>query len=66
MEKFLKKRLNQYEKWLEDKTISYSSKVIPITESVDISQWILPTEQVLSILKNAKSFARKVQGKRPC
>jgi ferredoxin len=57
MEQFLKKRLINYEKWLDDKTISYSSKVIPITISVDISQWILPTEQVLSILEKSESFA---------
>jgi ferredoxin len=57
MDQFLKKRLINYEKWIDDETISYSSKVIPIAESVDITQWVLPMEQALSILKNAKSFA---------
>lgn len=57
MDQFLKERLDNYEKWLDQKKISYSSKVVPITGSLDIKQWVLPTEQVLSILKKARSFA---------
>ncbi len=54
---FLEKRLAQYDEWLKKGQISFSSKVIPITESLSTKQWVLPTEQAIEILHNAKSVA---------
>lgn len=54
---FLEKRLVKYDEWLSKKQISCSSKVIPISESLEVKQWVLPTEQAAEILRNAKSIA---------
>ncbi len=54
---FLEKRLANYDKWLDKGQISSSSKVIPVSESIDTKQWVLPTEQVMEILSNASSVA---------
>lgn len=56
---FLEKRLVKYDEWLSKGQISCSSKVIPISESLSTKQWILPTEQVVEILRNTKSVAVK-------
>lgn len=54
---FLEKRIVKYDKWLNKGRISHSSKVIPISESFNAKQWVLPTEQVMEILRTAKSVA---------
>src|SRR5208337_1536811 len=36
---------------------SFSSKIVPIRESLSTQQWVLPSEQVLNILCNAQSIA---------
>jgi ferredoxin len=54
---FLEKRLSKYDEWLNKGQISFSSKVIPITESLNAKQWVLPGEQAMEILRNAKSVA---------
>jgi ferredoxin len=54
---FLEKRLVKYDEWLNKGQISYSSKVIPVSESFHAKQWVLPTEQAMGILRNAKSVA---------
>jgi len=54
---FLEKYLVKYDEWLNKGQISYSSKVIPISESFNTKQWVLPTGQVMEILRNAKSVA---------
>lgn len=54
---FLEKRLVKYDEWLNKGQISYSSKVIPISESFNAKQWVLPTEQVIKILRSAKLVA---------
>lgn len=56
---FLETRLARYDDWLSKGQISFSSKVIPVTESLNANQWVLPTEQALEILRNAKSVAVK-------
>jgi len=40
---FLEKYLVKYDEWLNKGQISYSSKVIPISESFNTKQWVLPT-----------------------
>jgi len=54
---FLDKRIAKYDKWLGKGQISSSSKVIPVSESFDAKQWVLPTEQVMEILTSADSVA---------
>jgi len=57
MDDFLKERLIKYDTWLEKGQISFSSKIIPVSESLSARQWVLPSEQVLDILRNAQSIA---------
>jgi ferredoxin len=57
MDDFLKERLIKYDDWLDNGQISFSSKIIPIRESFSATQWILPSEQVLAILRSARSIA---------
>lgn len=54
---FLEKRIIRYDEWLEKGQISYSSKVIPVSESFRTKQWVLPTEQVIGILQKGESVA---------
>jgi arginase family enzyme/ferredoxin len=54
---YLTGKLVQYDQWLEEGTISYSSRVIPVSESLDPKQWILPSEQAMDILQAAESVA---------
>jgi len=54
---FLEKYVTKYDEWLGKGKISFSSKVIPISESLDTKQWVLPTEQAMDTLRNAKSLA---------
>ena len=57
MDEFLKSFSDKYDKWREEGDFEFSSKVIPVKESLVTQQWVLPSEQVLEILKNARSFA---------
>ncbi|MBF0557726.1 MAG: 4Fe-4S binding protein [Nitrospirae bacterium] len=57
MDDFLKERLVKYDQWLASGTISFSSRVVPVGESLQAQQWILPAEQVKNILSDAKSIA---------
>lgn len=54
---FLDDRLARYDQWLSKGQISFSSKVIPVSESLRAQQWVLPTEQVMEILRGARSVA---------
>ncbi|MFZ2448150.1 MAG: 4Fe-4S binding protein [Syntrophobacteraceae bacterium] len=57
MDDHLKKYVVKYDKWLAAGKISHSSKVVPVSESFDAKQWVMPAEQVESILRNARSIA---------
>jgi hypothetical protein len=54
---FLEERLDRVDGWIQEGKIPFSSRVIPINESLSTQQWVLPTEQVIEILRNARSFA---------
>ncbi len=56
-EEALKKRLSTYDGWIRQGKIPYSSQVVPVQASLTVLQWILPTQQVFEILRNARSFA---------
>ena len=47
----------KYDQWLNSGKIDFSSKVIPINESIEAEQWVLPTEQALEILRKARTVA---------
>ena len=57
LDAFLEKRLTKYDRWMVKGQISFSSRVIPVSESLDAKQWIMPTEQVLRVLEAADSIA---------
>jgi ferredoxin len=54
---YLEERLKRVDRWIQEGKIPFSSKVIPINESLPTQQWVLPTEQVIGILRNASCFA---------
>ncbi len=54
---FLEDRLSCYDMWLREDLIQVSSRVVPVNESLKATQWVLPTEQALEILRNSRSFA---------
>jgi ferredoxin len=54
---FLEDRLARYDKWYREGKIPFSSRVIPVRESIEAKQWVVPTEQVLELLRNAHTFA---------
>lgn len=56
-DEFLAKRSKDYDEWLEEGKIPYSSKVVPVNQSLAADRWIMPSEQVLEFLRNARSFA---------
>jgi len=56
-DEWLEERLARYDGWIKDGKIPTSSKVIPLGEALSGQQWILPTQQVIEILRNARSFA---------
>ena len=53
----LEERLARYDRWVRERKIPFSSKVIPVRESLATQQWVVPTEQVIEFLRNARSFA---------
>jgi ferredoxin len=57
IDSFLEKRLTRYDDWLRSGQISFSSRVVPVTESLEARQWVLPSEQALEILRQAASVA---------
>lgn len=56
-DRFLEERFDRYNNWISEGKIPSSSRVIPIHESINSLQWVLPTNQVIEILRNTRSFA---------
>ncbi len=56
-DRFLTTRIDKYNKWLHDGGISFSSRVIPIAESVRARQTVFPTPNALEILNRARLIA---------
>jgi len=54
---FLEKYLEKYDKWMGAGDIPYASKVVPVRESLEAKQWVMPSEQALEILRKAKTIA---------
>lgn len=53
----LEKRMHMFDGWVKEGKIPSSSKIIPVQQSVSALQWVLPTQQVLEILRNSRSYA---------
>jgi ferredoxin len=49
--------LEKYDGWMKEGKIPYAGKILPIQEAFQSKQWILPTQQALQILRNARVFA---------
>jgi NAD-dependent dihydropyrimidine dehydrogenase PreA subunit len=56
-DQYLEDRLAKFDQWIKEGKIPASSKVIPLQESLSGLQWILPTQQVVEILRNMRTFA---------
>ncbi|MBI9092566.1 MAG: 4Fe-4S binding protein [Desulfobacterium sp.] len=54
---FLEKRVKTYDQWLERGEISFSSRVIPVSESIEAKKWVLPTDRAMEIVNSATSIA---------
>jgi len=54
MDEWLQKYIDKYDRFISEKKISFSSKVIPVNESLNQIQHILPSAQVEEILRNAE------------
>lgn len=54
---FLKKYVEKYDQWLAGNQVDFSSKVIPVNESLNSTRWILPSVQVLELLDGVTSIA---------
>ena len=53
---WLEERLDRYDTWVREDRIPFSSRVVPVRESVETRQWVVPTERVLDLVRNARSF----------
>ena len=54
---FLEERLIRNDSWMSEGKIPFSSKIVPVSESLSAEQWVLPSCQVLELLRNARSIA---------
>ncbi len=54
---FLDSTLAKYDAWQAEGKITNTAKVIPVGESISAKQWVMPSEQVLHFLRNARTFA---------
>ena len=53
----LEERMVKFDTWVKEGKIPSSSKIIPIQQSLSTLQWVIPTQQVVEILRNSRSFA---------
>lgn len=56
MDTNLKNYITKYDRWLSEKTISFSSKVVPVKESMEPVKHVLPSQQAGAILANAHTI----------
>jgi hypothetical protein len=54
---YIEKRLARYDRWVQEGRDPFSSKVVPVGESLATQQRLVPAEQVIEFLRNARSFA---------
>lgn len=56
-DEFLEKALQNLDSLMSEGRMSSAGKIIPIHESLDCLNWVLPTNQALEYIRNARSFA---------
>lgn len=56
-DEFLEKMIRKYDEWMTDGKIPVSSKIIPVNESLNDLEWVLPTNQAINILRNSRAVA---------
>jgi ferredoxin len=49
--------LEKYDGWMRQGKIPYAGKILPVREAFRLTQWILPTQQAIEILRNVRTFA---------
>lgn len=54
---YISTRIKKTEKTIKSGQLKYSSKVIPIRKAIIATQYVLPTQQAIKFLKEAKLFA---------
>ena len=54
---FLEKRIEKYDEWIKERRISFSSRIFPVNESLEVKQWVLPSEHAHKLLKSVDSIA---------
>ena len=54
---YISTRIKKTERTIKSDQLKYSSKVIPIRKAIPATQYILPTEQAIKSLKEARLFA---------
>ncbi|MDI7276150.1 MAG: 4Fe-4S binding protein [Anaerolineae bacterium] len=54
---FLEERLARIDGWRKEGRLTHSSRVIPIGESLRAEQWVLPSAQIVEILRGARRVA---------
>jgi len=54
---YISTRIRKTEKTIRNGQLKYSSKVVPIRKAFQATQYILPTQQAIKILKEARFFA---------
>jgi len=57
MDEFLQSYTDKYAEWKKGGEFPYSSRVVPVQESFSAQHQVLPHEQALAFLKEARSFA---------
>ena len=54
---YISKRIRKTERTIRTGQLKYSSKVIPIRKAITATQYILPTQQAIKLLEEARLFA---------
>ncbi len=53
----LLKLMEKYDGWLQEGKVPHVGQVLPVQEAFRPTQWILPTQQAIEILRHARTFA---------
>lgn len=56
-DRLLDERLARYDTWLREGQLTSTSKVIPVEQSIEARQWVLPGSQALALIRKAGAVA---------
>lgn len=54
---YISTRIGKTERTIKSGQLKYSSKVVPVRKAIPVTQYVLPTQQAIKILKEARLFA---------